>query len=79
MADVNLSVTVTDAHLARIDDVAAALHARGMRVGQVLRAVGVISGSAPDALRQSLETVEGVAAVEKDVTFRLPPPDAPVQ
>jgi hypothetical protein len=79
MADINLSVTVTDTHLARIDEVAAALRGSGLRVGQVHRAIGIISESIPDSRRQSLETVAGVAAVETDTTFQLPPPDAPVQ
>jgi hypothetical protein len=80
MTDVNVSVTVADAHLARIDEVAAALRGSGLHVSQVHHAIGIISGSIPDSRRQSLETVTGVAAVETDTTFfQLPPPDAPVQ
>jgi hypothetical protein len=74
---VQLSVTVDDGHA--IEEVAAGLRARGMEVAQVLDGIGVITGSAPDDVRQALAAVEGVASVDEQLTHRLPPPDAPVQ
>ena len=74
---VQLSVTVGDGH--EIEEVAAGLRARGMEVAQVLDGIGVITGSAPDDVRQALAAVEGVASVDEQLTHRLPPPDAPVQ
>ena len=74
---VQLSVTVDDGHA--IEEVAAALRARGMEVAQVLDGIGVITGSAPDDVRHTLAAVEGVASVDEALTHRLPPPDAPVQ
>ena len=74
---VQLSVTVDDGHA--IDEVAAGLRARGMEVAQVLDAIGVITGSAPDDVRPALAAVEGVASVDEELTHRLPPPDAEVQ
>ncbi len=77
MADI--TVTVSDDHLASIDEVAEVLRDNGMHVGQVLAALGVISGSVPDDRRQSLEAVDGVEAVEEENTFQLPPPSSPIQ
>jgi hypothetical protein len=72
-----LSVTVADGHA--IEEVAAGLRARGMEVAQVLDGIGVITGSAPDDVRHGLAGVEGVTSVDEQLTYQLPPPDAPVQ
>jgi hypothetical protein len=74
---VQLSVTVDDEH--PIEEVAAGLRSRGMEVAQVLDAIGVITGSAPDDVRHTLADVEGVTSVDEQLTHQLPPPDAPVQ
>ena len=76
---VNLSVTVDDGHLPAIDKVAEELRARGMEVAQVLDGLGIITGSAPEESRSALTGVEGVASVDEELTYQLPPPDAPVQ
>jgi hypothetical protein len=74
---VQLSVTVDDGQA--IEEVAAALRARGMEVAQVLDGIGVITGSAPDDVRHTLADVEGVASVDEQLTHQLPPPDSAVQ
>jgi hypothetical protein len=74
---VQLSVTVDDGQA--IEEVAAALRARGMEVVQVLDGIGVITGSAPDDVRHTLADVEGVASVDEQLTHQLPPPDSAVQ
>ena len=74
---VEVSVTVDDGHA--IEEVAAGLRARGMQVAQVLEGIGVITGSAPDDVRQDLAGVQGVTSVDEQVTHRLPPPDADIQ
>jgi hypothetical protein len=76
---VNLSVTVDDGHLPAIDKVAEALRARGMEVQQVLDGLGIITGSAPEESRSALTDVEGVASVDEELSYQLPPPDAPIQ
>jgi hypothetical protein len=72
-------VTVHDDQLPRIDELADRLRDAGMRVDQVLHPVGVITGSVPSAQRVVIETVPGVAAVEDETSFQLPPPDAEIQ
>lgn len=72
-------VTVTDDALNKIDDVAAQLTAKGMKVDKVMSAVGVISGSVASTKMSDLKKVKGVMSVEEEVTVELPPPDSPVQ
>ncbi|HET6260337.1 hypothetical protein [Pseudonocardia sp.] len=71
-----VTVTVDDAHLAAIDELAARLRAAGMDVEQVLAPVGVITGSAPSGW-EALADLDGVAGVEPQRTMRLPPPGTP--
>ena len=77
--DDRVTVTVHDDQLPCIDELADRLRDAGMRVDQVLHPVGVITGSVPSAQRVMIETVPGVAAVEDETTFQLPPPDAEIQ
>ena len=72
-------VTVTDAKLADIHQVADQLKAKGMKVNQVLPRTGVISGSSAASKMSALEKVEGVMSVEEEAVAVLPPPDSPVQ
>lgn len=74
-----ITVSVADGHLDRIDEVVARLEACGMHVDQVLRAVGVITGSVDAPHLQALGALSGVAAVEPQRTVQLPPPDSDVQ
>jgi hypothetical protein len=75
----DITVTVNDDHLSEIDAVAAALRDKGMTIHEVLGAMGVIIGSAPDDRRNSLAAVGGVKAIEDDLAFRLPPPESEIQ
>ncbi|WP_239308586.1 MULTISPECIES: hypothetical protein [unclassified Frankia] len=75
----NVHITVDDTYRGSLAEIAAALRARGMHVDQIHEAIGIISGSVPDADWRSLEAVAGVRAVEPDTSFHLPPPDAPIQ
>jgi hypothetical protein len=73
----DVTVLVDDDHLAAIEEVAAALQGAGLRLGDVLPAVGAITGSVDDPA--ALEGVAGVAAVEQAQEVHLPPPDEEVQ
>jgi hypothetical protein len=83
MADVEqhvpLTVSVDDAHLDRIDHVAARLRDAGMSVERSLATIGTITGSAPASKLSAVRATEGVADVEAEREFQLPPPDSPVQ
>ena len=74
-----ITISVADDAIDRIDEVVAALEDGGMQVDQVLRPLGVITGSADTQRVQALGAVSGVAAVEPQRTVQLPPPDSDVQ
>jgi hypothetical protein len=74
-----ITISVADDAIDRIDEVVAALEGGGMHVDQVLRPIGVITGSADTQRVQALGAVAGVASVEPQRTVRLPPPDSDVQ
>jgi hypothetical protein len=75
----SITVTVDDDHLGRIEDVADQLRASGVQVHQVLGAVGIITGEVTDAQRPAIAQVRGVASVEDQQAFQLPPPDSDIQ
>lgn len=72
-------VTVTDDALNKIDDLAAQLTAKGMKVDKVLPLTGVIAGSAASTKVSGLKKVKGVMSVEEEAVAELPPADSPVQ
>lgn len=72
-------VTVNDDAMPHIHDVAKALGAAGLKVGQVMPLTGVITGHFPGKAPSALQGVKGVASVELDQGVQLPPPDAGVQ
>ncbi|WP_246632188.1 hypothetical protein [Pseudonocardia nigra] len=75
----HITVSVGDDHVDHIDEVVERLRAAGMHVDQVLRPVGVITGSVETPAAEALGQLAGVVAVERQRTVRLPPPDAGVQ
>jgi hypothetical protein len=72
-------VTVTDAMLTKIQNVADKLAAKGMKVERVMPMTGVIAGSSASAKMPALRDVEGVMSVEEELAAVLPPPDSPVR
>ena len=76
----HVTVSVDDAHVALIDEVAERCRAAGMDEQQELAPIGVITGSVGSpAQRAALGALDGVVAVEPQRTFRHPPPGSEVQ
>lgn len=76
----NVTVIIDHDHQSRIDDLADQLRAVGMRVDQVLGAVGVITGTLiDDAQRSTISRIPGIAGVEDQNVFQLPPSDSDIQ
>jgi hypothetical protein len=74
-----VTISVADDAIDRIDEVVAALKSGGLHVEQVLRPIGVITGTVEGQQVQALGGVSGVSAVEPQRTVQLPPPDSDVQ
>ena len=73
--DTPVIVTVSDAMLKNIQQVAEQLTAKGMKINRVMPVMGVISGSSPSSKMSTLKDIDGVASVEEEVTAVLSPPD----
>ena len=71
-------VTVDDAHLRKIQDLAGQLRSKGMHVDEVLEGTGQVVGTYPKK-KSALKRVPGVSSVEEPPSFPLPPPDSDVQ
>jgi hypothetical protein len=74
-----VTVTVADSHAGDLAELVARLALAGLEVEQVLAAVGVITGSVEESQLAAIAALPGVAAVEEQTSFQLPPPDADVQ
>lgn len=75
----HVTVTVDDTHLRSIGTVARSLEQTGMRVDKVMAAVGVITGSVDSGAESTLSSVPGVASVDRDLSYQLPPPGSEIQ
>jgi hypothetical protein len=71
-------VTVDDEHMSKVHDVAGRLRTSGMSVDNVMEATGMISGAA-SVETSAIKKIKGVASVEDEPSFQLPPPDSAVQ
>jgi hypothetical protein len=79
MSEVNVIVSVDDLHLPDILEVAQALRKAGVKVEQIMDTVGVITGSCNPQTVSNLAQIDGVAAVEEEQGYQLPPPDSEIQ
>ena len=79
MSAEKVNVTIADEDPERFSEVVRRLEEAGLQVEQSLPEIGIVSGSIDAAKRGDLDHVQGVAGVEAERTFQLPPPDSPVQ
>lgn len=79
MAEVRLSLSVSDSHLDRMDEVSEAAGKAGLRVEQKLGDIGVLIGTIEKSKIGDLHRIDGVAHVEEERRFDLAPPGSPVQ
>ncbi len=66
-------VVANDAAFAQLGELADRLRAAGLHVTRQLDATGVVVGSADEAVLPTLQAVNGVAAIEEERTYQLPP------
>jgi hypothetical protein len=79
MSQVQISVSVDDAHLSQIEQISEQLKSSGMNVEQTLSTIGVINGSIQSDRLNSLEQIEGVKSVEPQQGYQLAPPSSDIQ
>ena len=79
MDKVQVTISINDAYIEQIDEVADHLRAAGLEVDQTLSTLGIVTGSIETDKMSSLSDVAGVESVEEDRTITLPPPGSDVQ
>ena len=79
MSKVQVTISVDDAHLEQIDQVAEQLKTAGLSVDQTMSTLGIVTGSVDSEKMSSLSEVAGVDSVEVDKTITLPPPGSDIQ
>ena len=72
-------VTVQDAYLERVQEVAHDLEEAGLAIDRVLGSLGQVVGHAEDSGRARLAGVRGVASIESERRFGIAPPDSGLQ
>jgi hypothetical protein len=76
---VDVIVSIDDAHMGRVQEVADRLRAAGMDVRGVHETIGTVTGSVDDARLADLSRVEGVQDVERARGYSVAPPESDVQ
>lgn len=76
---IEVIVTVDQAHLPELAQIADQLAARGLTVAASLASIGVITGQASTDALPRLRKVAGVVGVEPGSTVDIAPPDSEVQ
>ncbi len=70
-----LSCIVTVGDERPIDDIARDLAQAGLAIGETMREIGCITGSAAPAALAAMRGVHGVLDVSEDLPIQLPPQD----
>jgi hypothetical protein len=78
MSDDKVNVVIDDSYRERFDEVVDRARAVGLRIDQLLRESGVVTGSISPGQRRDLEQIQGVAAVETQQHFQIPPPNSDI-
>ena len=76
---VTFIVTVQDAYLERVQEVAHDLEEAGLAIDRVLGSLGQVVGHAEDSGRARLAGVRGVASIEPERRFGIAPPESGLQ
>lgn len=74
---VGVTLVVDDDGLDDLEATLRRVRRAGLRDGEILAAVGVITGTANRATLGNLARVRGIRAAEADRTIQLPPPGEP--
>ena len=79
MSNIQICVSVDEAHLSQIQQISEQLQSSGMIVEQTLSSVGVINGSIQADQVNNLTHIEGVKNVEPQQSYQLNPPNSDIQ
>jgi hypothetical protein len=72
-------LSIADSHLKTLPEVVRALEKAGLKVSGGLNTLGVIRGFVESENMQKLSQVDGVSHVREEKSYRIAPPDSPIQ
>jgi hypothetical protein len=72
-------LSIADSHLRTLPEVVRALEKAGLKVSGELNTLGVIRGFVEPENMLKLSKVEGVSHVREEKSYRIAPPDSPIQ
>ena len=78
MSRISLSISVDDAALAFFDQVVKKVVKAGMRVIGQYPELGVLTGNIEESRIGHLRAIKGVASIERQRNFQLPPPESAI-
>ncbi|MDQ4074696.1 MAG: ketohydroxyglutarate aldolase [Chloroflexota bacterium] len=79
MAKEKVTISVADEYKDRFSDIVQQCEAAGLEVEQALPTIGVVSGAIDSDRFDDFSKMEGVAAIERERTYQIPPPDSDIQ
>lgn len=79
MATIDVSVAIDDANLAEFDAVLKRAKRAGLKAKRALPEIGVVTGTIDDEKLSALRKIKGIASVETNREFQLPPPESDTQ
>jgi hypothetical protein len=74
-----VTITIDDAALGDVHDIAEQARAAGLTVTSVLGGLGLITGSVDRTAIPALARISGVRGVEPDTGIAVAPPESPLQ
>jgi hypothetical protein len=79
MSRIKVSLIIDDAHLPEIEKISQNLQSSGATIEQILPSIGIINCSIDPNLVNSLYEIDGVTQAEAQETYKLAPPNSPIQ
>lgn len=79
MAMERVNIAVADDYLDHFDEVVSNAARAGLRVERELEELGIVSGVIESTRITRLYRVRGIATVDAERTFQLPPPESVIQ
>ena len=75
----NVLLSIADSHLKRLSELVRALEKAGLKVSGELNSLAIVKGFVEPENMRKLSEVDGVSHVREEKSYRIAPPDSPIQ
>jgi hypothetical protein len=79
MSTIKASLSIEEQYLDKLPKVVKRIKKAGFNVEQTLEELGVVTGSVDSEKLDAIRKVKGVASIEQERVFQLPPPESTIQ